>query len=322
MNPILSIAIPTFNRAHELTLNLDEIIFQIEENNFQNTVEIIISDNASIDKTNIFLKPYLEKYNYIKYLKNSENLGIDKNVFNAINLSSGVYVWLLGDDDLLAKNSLYNVMTQVSNAIKLSLGLIVLNYEIYDSDLNERLHGQVSDFKTGVYFDDKTFLSNIVFLLTFISIVIIKRCPVLLESKKINSYNNSLHLHYYMAIYLAINYGFCFLSIPAIKFRSGRSDLGADFQVALTPYEILFSERHDLNLKPAYLKIASKNAFKSHVFPWLFLAKLKNKLTFTHLYLCLSKYWKEPKLWIIVLPLLFTPQVFLNFARKFRKYIL
>ena len=71
--PILSICIPTFNRAVNIKKNIESIICQ---NEFKNgSVEIVVSDNASNDNTKQLMEFYTKKYNNIFYYRNSSNIG-------------------------------------------------------------------------------------------------------------------------------------------------------------------------------------------------------------------------------------------------------
>lgn len=102
-SPILSICIPTYNRAGFLKQCLDSIASQIKN---PEHVEIVISDNGSSDNTQSVVEEYQKKFPFIKYIKNRENLGFDKNVLQVVEKASGDYCWLLGDDDALFKDAL------------------------------------------------------------------------------------------------------------------------------------------------------------------------------------------------------------------------
>lgn len=102
---LLSICIPTYNRGTLLNLNLLEIIKQA--NQLKNKIEICISDNASIDKTDEIIKLLpISDYVILKYFKNEKNIGPDLNYLNAVNLASGKYCWFMGSDDIISPNSL------------------------------------------------------------------------------------------------------------------------------------------------------------------------------------------------------------------------
>lgn len=107
----LSISIPTYNRAEYLPELLDSILLQPRGDE----IEIAISDNASTDNTEELIKKYQTKYKNINYIKMPENLGADKNYFNAVSISSGNYIWLMGSDDKLADNALELVLKEIES---------------------------------------------------------------------------------------------------------------------------------------------------------------------------------------------------------------
>ena len=58
-----------------------------------------MSDNASTDDTVFMVQGYADKYNNVKYYCNEKNLGVDGNIHNAYEKSTGKYVLVSGDDD-------------------------------------------------------------------------------------------------------------------------------------------------------------------------------------------------------------------------------
>src|SRR3990167_10551260 len=95
--PLVSISIPTYNCADFIRECLDSIIQQ-EYSNF----EIIISDDASTDNTQIILSEYLQKYpDMIKLNINPHNLGISKNSNVILSFCKGKYVAMFAGDDVM-----------------------------------------------------------------------------------------------------------------------------------------------------------------------------------------------------------------------------
>lgn len=94
--PLLSICIPTVNRAEPLRKCLDSLVGQPEF--FTENVEIIISDNASPDKgaTMAVGKEYSEKYSNIHYFRNERGIE-DKNFPTVLSRASGVLRKLSND---------------------------------------------------------------------------------------------------------------------------------------------------------------------------------------------------------------------------------
>ncbi len=68
--PLLSICIPTYNRAEYLEKSLDSLVNQ---ENFSQ-IEVVISDNASTDATSDVCRKFTERYPNIFYYRNEENI--------------------------------------------------------------------------------------------------------------------------------------------------------------------------------------------------------------------------------------------------------
>ena len=65
MEKILSIAIPTLNRAKYLEFTLESFITQVQEHS--NEVEIVICSNACDDNTSEIVHKFTQQYNFIRY---------------------------------------------------------------------------------------------------------------------------------------------------------------------------------------------------------------------------------------------------------------
>lgn len=95
---LLTIVVPTFNRAPSLSLLLD--VLRIELQGLSNKVEVIIGDNASVDETPFILHTFAANFSSSKILRHSCNLGPDENFCRCIDLVKTRFFWIIGDDDL------------------------------------------------------------------------------------------------------------------------------------------------------------------------------------------------------------------------------
>ena len=92
--PRVSIGMPVFNGESYLEETLESILIQT----FQD-FELIISDNASTDKTKDICQAYAVQDSRIQYYCNEQNLGAAKNYNQVFALSSGEYFkWVAHDD--------------------------------------------------------------------------------------------------------------------------------------------------------------------------------------------------------------------------------
>ncbi len=97
--PLLSICIPTRNRWYSLQYTLKSIM---EQDDFKSwAVEIVISDNASTDETEIEVWKLCKKYKNIRYFRNKENIWSNPNINRVLSLWEWEYLWLLWSDDLI-----------------------------------------------------------------------------------------------------------------------------------------------------------------------------------------------------------------------------
>lgn len=102
MEPILSICIPTYNRCDALKKSLNRYV---NCDGFDESVEIVISDNASTDDTELIAKSFCDNYNNIKYYRNNQNI-CDSNFELALKRGTGKYLKLQNDTTLYDKNAL------------------------------------------------------------------------------------------------------------------------------------------------------------------------------------------------------------------------
>ncbi len=94
--PLVSIGIPTYNRAHTLGKAVTSILNQ----NYDN-IEIIISDNASTDNTEELCHEMMNAESRIKYIRHAENQGPYPNFEACRDAAHGKYfMWVASDDEM------------------------------------------------------------------------------------------------------------------------------------------------------------------------------------------------------------------------------
>lgn len=96
--PVLSICVPTFNRAQYLDSLLHDLAARISE--LGCSYELLIGDNASDDHTPEVVRRY-DGLLSIRYFRRPENVGAYRNLSKLIGAATGRYVVYLADDDLL-----------------------------------------------------------------------------------------------------------------------------------------------------------------------------------------------------------------------------
>lgn len=106
--PLLSICIPTCNRAGFLRVMLQALLPQVRQ--FPDEVEVWVLDNASTDQTAQVLADSAELGPF-RVHRNGQNIGPTRNiVYGPATLASGCCAWVLGDHNLLLPNALRRVV--------------------------------------------------------------------------------------------------------------------------------------------------------------------------------------------------------------------
>ena len=107
---VISICIPTYNRANYLAQALNSLCANLAEDPaLKDFLEIVISDNGSTDDTPAIVDGYREKLPLL-YHRNDSNIGPVRNLCKAASLAHGEYVWFLSDDDVLNAGALGYLM--------------------------------------------------------------------------------------------------------------------------------------------------------------------------------------------------------------------
>lgn len=126
MNPLVTIAIPTYKRADDyLKQTLESAVSQTYQN-----IEIIISDNCSPDDTEKVVKSFNDSR--IRYIRHKENIGPANNFNFCVNEAKGVYFQLLQDDDLIDKDFIESCVRALSGHT--NVGLIRTGTRIIDEN--------------------------------------------------------------------------------------------------------------------------------------------------------------------------------------------
>jgi glycosyltransferase involved in cell wall biosynthesis len=103
--PVISIGLPVYNGEKYIRDALDSLLGQTFTD-----FELIISDNASTDDTQVICEEYALRYSQIRYVRQSENKGPMANFKYVLDQARGKFFMWAAYDDLWAKNFLLDAM--------------------------------------------------------------------------------------------------------------------------------------------------------------------------------------------------------------------
>ncbi len=282
---LLTIAIPTYNRAKVLKKCLDSIFNQIDGLN--NYVDILVSDNNSNDETFNTVNGFKKRGCNIIYNKNKINLGMDMNFKFCFNYVNSKYIWVLGDDDYILEGSLKNIVEILRDN---DFGVLFLETrKLKNNDLQ-------------VFTSPQKLLSNISFNITFISSVIVKTNHI--KNIDFDKYTGS-YLNY-LQVYL----DGIFLNNINAKLNKITMNIANDmettggynfFKVFVRNYlDILKDYRASFPLY--YYELEKFKLLKSFVRPFLLLAVQKKDTNFEfkgYGKILFKKYWYLPYFYLM-----------------------
>lgn len=294
--PLLSIAVPTYNRANLLDLCLTRIIEQLPING---EVEVLISNNASTDETQQVVKKHQLAYPQLRYSENEKNGGPDFNIAKAFELATGKYVWVFSDDDLLLPKALEKLLP----LLKQEFGVITLAPSFYRHSIHEVIITSDLPLSYTAYDDPNKFAKDVHFWLTYITGVITNK-DLVKDADTLYQYTNSF------MIQLGWTMPALFKGKPSVRITTplilGRSLETLDFKlfhVFGASYPVVLEGLAAQKAIPESTKELLIESVIRDYFPYY----LKPETKFTHneqpFTILRKAFWRRRSFWTVLFPL-------------------
>lgn len=112
---LLSVYVPTYNRAALLSQSLRAILGQITPE-MAGTVEVVVADNASPDDTPAVVAQAQSDFPHValRSVRRPENIGCDANFTDSPNQTQGRFVYMVSDDDILLPGAVAKLLELIS----------------------------------------------------------------------------------------------------------------------------------------------------------------------------------------------------------------
>ncbi|MDJ1505630.1 glycosyltransferase family 2 protein [Xanthocytophaga agilis] len=109
--PLVSVVMATYNGSRYIAQQLESILGQTYPN-----IEIIISDDASVDHTQEILQNYAKRYENIRLLLHYENVGYVKNFERGIIASTGSLIAPSDQDDIWKPEKITRLVSAINTS--------------------------------------------------------------------------------------------------------------------------------------------------------------------------------------------------------------
>jgi abequosyltransferase len=174
-SPLLTIIVPTYNRADNLALLLETL--RVELAGLQEDVTVLVSDNASTDATPEVVAAARAAHPALLAQRHERNLGPDGNFCACVEHVSTRYFWIIGDDDLPKRGVIAKVVQLLRRT---SPALVYLQSEWVNPIVGSEQGEPVGTLEAGVM-DAEAFARRVNVWFTFISGVVVDRSLLVQE---------------------------------------------------------------------------------------------------------------------------------------------
>ncbi len=295
---LLSIGVLTYNNPAELRRFLLGVLPQMQPG-----VEIVINDNSTNTEIETMIKKEF-KSPFIRYFKNKENVGAERNKILAIERSFGKYVWWCGDDEL-CNGAISHVLDVLRKDPDISF--IFVNFHIADQGLNN----PIIEIKKDKLFKDKNqVLEELANVLSFMSSIIIQKENFdNIDRNEMERFISSEFINFFIvlhilsqegkAYFVAYPYVRCYPTPVGTASYDGFTVFAVNFFKVAKNFEKYFS-------KKSFKKLLAKNF--GHVWRTVLVGNIRGRdVPIRRLKTLFKYYWNFPEFWI-ALPFFLMPR--------------
>ncbi len=223
--PLLTVAIPTYNRSN----TLKKVLNQLSKEKNQ-SFQIIVSDDSSSDDTEIMVKKYQKSLQNLSYHKNEVNLGHSGNILKLYDLAKTRYIWFLSDDEIVLPGAIEKIIKSIT---KYKPVVAFFNHVGIDSYQREFVYGAGKDkvYKKVSQLKDY----GVILRACFISVLLIeKRLPIAIVKRAFQRKNIFSQLSLSIML-LNDKFKLCEFATPVV-FRNSTYESGEFFKFLFTDF--------------------------------------------------------------------------------------
>jgi abequosyltransferase len=122
----LSICIPTYNFGAFIGDTLASIVPQLADG-----VEVVVLDGGSTDNTTDVVESFQRQNPAVRYFRQDERGGIDRDMLRTVELARGEYCWIFCADDIMKPDAIQEVLKRIQSGCDVYLcGLTLCTFDM------------------------------------------------------------------------------------------------------------------------------------------------------------------------------------------------
>ena len=310
MIPLLSLCVPTYNRAGLLDQALRAVLDQITPE-MAGRVEIVVLDNASPDATPAVVARAQSDFPHLplRALRHPQNIGPDANFYAAVKQAQGEYVYLLSDDDILLPGAVARLLSLIQEHP--GFDAFCLNIRPFVSDVDEARPPLLDLTQDAVLRGCDEALGLLGTLIGFMSIMAFNRSRVAARDYTDKVGTNFIQSFFFLDV-LAGGHGFVATAQPLLAQRAENAVGLNYFRVFVTSLHSVLAYAEESGYSRAVTRrIEAKNLVAvRHFVSSVKLHGLHADLwpgRRDAIHRLFRVYGFHPYLWLVVVPLMFFP---------------
>lgn len=270
--PLLSVCIPTYNRAPLLREALEAVAAQGDADLFA-SVEVSVSDNASADDTEPVVREFAACHPEmnLRYHRHPESVSPDRNILGVAMQARGEFVWILGDDDLVLPGALAKLLSLIREHPE--MGAFCLNLAAFTHTLADLEPPAFSLREDRALADPNEALEFLGTWITFLSVLAFRR-EILLKQDYLQRTDTNILQAYPFLDALSASKTSWAVREPLLAVRTGNTSGYSFFKVFVTQ----FSQMLDYAEQNGYSAASVGRVRVRHLKKFVFSCIVTNKL--------------------------------------------
>jgi glycosyltransferase involved in cell wall biosynthesis len=315
--PLLSISIPTYNRAQRLMSAVRDVLQQTEQLGLaQDQLEIVVTSNGSTDATDELMQALAAENPKVRYFRNDRNYGIDENIARAVENARGRFVHLLSDDDIVLPGT-YSRLLRTLQA-RPDTDFLFLNAAPLRDEKLRTLAPPVVVLEGDADWaclDKDRFFEAVGVWMTFVSSFVVRREAWLAVKDHRRHVGTEIYLTH-VALEVIARQGSACVSVPvSIAVRPHFSGSYRIFRAFAQQWRILILQHaRKLGFNPATLRRIFLRSIKHDLPGRVMLSRQTRGLSFSEYRVIFSNTWDYPQSWVTLYPRMLAPLPLLKAA--------
>ncbi len=309
---LISICIPTYNRARWLAAALESLLPQMGSD-----TELLVYDTGSTDGTDELMADYVHRFPAIRFFSLDTKRGFDETLLLLLEQCRGEYVWFFGSDDVLGEGAVDSIRRRILQT-EPRPSLVYLNHDVVDDAGKLLISQNVGRSVDREFRDGRQCIAWLGLYLGYISSCIFRRddfFPVASAAEFIGSLWMGLHLNLWS---LSKGGPALYVAEPMVRAHRNPENVYDYGEIFCRRASQVFWHARKLGIGRLTIYRAMNRTVRSFYLPFCVFQRCDNSAEFNRAFpAMLRASWAYPWFWLLIAPLRFVPSQLVRVIRNY-----